>query len=211
MTAASAPLRGAPARIETPRLTLRPFRASDAEALTALVTVSIDHLTPWQPWAADEPVSIAQRRTQLEELAVQFEAGQSAHYAVMRRDDARLLGSVALVTGKSAERIEIGYWVGASHVRQGYASEAAGALVQAALGPMGLTEVELWADADNEASNAVARRMGFTVVGVEPSYLRENGPPMRVWIAEVDLLEEEILLPTQLSMFDADGTELPGS
>lgn len=211
MTHPPASLHGAPARIETPRLTLRPFATDDAEALGDLVAASIDHLTPWQPWAAEEPVSLAQRRTSLAELVAQFDEGESAHYAVVRRDDQRLLGSVALVRGKSENRIEIGYWVGASHVRQGYASEAAGALVQAALGPIGLNQVELWADAGNEASNAVARRMGFTFVGIEPSYMREDSPPMRVWIAEPDLLEEEILLPTQLSMFAADGSELPGT
>ncbi|MDN4479566.1 GNAT family N-acetyltransferase [Demequina muriae] len=203
-------LRNAPTRIETPRLRLRPFHAADADALTTLVTASIDHLTPWQPWAADEPVSIEQRREAIDTLAAQFAAGEAAHYAVVRRDDGRLLGSVALVTGKTPERVEIGYWVGASHVRRGYASEAAGALTQAALGPMGLPCVELWANADNEASNAVARRMGFTFVGVEPSYAQQGSPPMRVWVAEPDLLDEEILLPTQLWMFAADGTELTG-
>ncbi|MFW2513582.1 GNAT family N-acetyltransferase [Demequina sp. SO4-13] len=204
------PLRRAPARIETPRLTLRSFREDDARALTALVTASIDHLTPWQPWATDEPVSVVQRRSALSALAAQFDAGEAAHYAVVRRDDGRLLGSVALVPGKSDDRIEIGYWVGSSHVRRGYASEAAGALTQAALGPMGLTRVELWADADNDASNAVARRMGFTFVGSEPSYRHQaHAPLMHVWVAEQDLLDEEVLLPTQLWMFDADGAELP--
>ncbi|MFW7413979.1 GNAT family N-acetyltransferase [Demequina sp. SO4-18] len=209
VTASGPSLRGTPARIETPRLNLRSFREGDALALTALVTASIDHLTPWQPWATDEPVSIEQRRSALAALAAQFEAGEAAHYAVERRDDGRLLGSVALVTGKTEERIEIGYWVGASHVRRGYASEAAGALTQAALGPMGLTRVELWADADNEASNAVARRMGFEFVGAEPSYRHdEPAPLMHVWMAEPELLDEEILLPTELWMFDRDGNEV---
>src|SRR6266478_8389953 len=39
--------------IEHAPVTLRRYRAEDADALFHAVTESLDHLRPWMPWAAD--------------------------------------------------------------------------------------------------------------------------------------------------------------
>ena len=85
-----------PARIETDRLVLRPWTTDDAEALGVAITESLDHLRPWMPWTAAEPVSLADRRNAWEMQSdgsyVQLipEPGSDAgsegtHEALMRR------------------------------------------------------------------------------------------------------------------------------
>ena len=47
-----------PDHVESPRLTIRRWNAGDADALSAAIVASVDHLRPWMPWAADEPIGI---------------------------------------------------------------------------------------------------------------------------------------------------------
>ena len=183
-----APLAGVPTEVRTRRLLLRPFRSDDAENFDALVMSSIDHLLPWQPWAADEPHPMAKRRRELADLGDQLRAGSEAHYAIELPGCGMLLGSAALVTGAAPDRIELGYWLGVTHTGCGYATEAATALTHVALGRLGLPRLELWADAQNLASNAVARRAGYRFDCTRPSYRDHDGPApmMNVWIADAE-------------------------
>lgn len=184
------PLAGAPTRIETQRLVLRAFEAADAEAFDALVMSSIDHLLPWQPWAAHEPHPMDQRRRDLADLGDQLRAGTAAHYAIAMPGCGMLLGSAALVPGAEPGRIEVGYWLGVTHTGRGYATEAVRALTHCALATLSLDRVELWADQANDRSNAVARRTGYAFDSVQQSYLDHGGPPptMNVWLAGRDWL-----------------------
>lgn len=191
MAGVNAPLAGAPTEVRTRRLVLRPFRAQDAEDFDALVMSSLDHLSPWEPWAADEPRPIRQRRRDLAELGEQLRGGTAAHYAIARADCGMLLGSAALVTGAEPDRIEVGYWLGVTHTGCGYATEAVVALTRVGLGALDLPRVELWADAANEASNAVARRAGYRLEGEQRSYRDHGGEPplMNVWVADGSWLD----------------------
>ncbi|WP_084040327.1 GNAT family N-acetyltransferase [Demequina sp. NBRC 110053] len=179
-------LAGVPTRIETRRLVLRAFEAADAEAFDALVMSSIDHLLPWQPWAADEPHPMDQRRRDLGALGEQLRAGSEAHYAITYAGDGMLLGSAALVPGASAGCIEVGYWLGVTHTGCGYATEAARVLTHVGLATLGLPRLEIWADEANDASNAVARRAGYAFESTQQSYLDDAGEPplMNVWVAD---------------------------
>ncbi|GIG54236.1 GNAT family N-acetyltransferase [Demequina activiva] len=188
MAAVTAPLSGVPTQVRTRRLLLRPFRAEDAENFDALVMSSIDHLLPWEPWAAHEPHPLERRRRDLADLGGQLQSGAAAHYAIELPGCGMLLGSAALVTGAAPDRIEIGYWLGVTHTGCGYATEAATALTHVALRQLGLPRLELWADARNLASNAVARRTGYRLDGTRPSYRDHEGPPplMNVWLADAE-------------------------
>ena len=59
---------------------------------------------------------------------------------------------------------------------KGYATEAARAVVEAALGPLGLPEVLAEVDAGNAASVAVIKRLGMEAFDVVPGLL---GPMTR--------------------------------
>jgi RimJ/RimL family protein N-acetyltransferase len=64
----------------------------------------------------------------------------------------------------------VGYWIAPWARGRGYAAEAARGLAEWALGH-GAPRVHLYADVRNTASQAVARRAGFTQEGVVRSCL----------------------------------------
>ncbi|MGH3264185.1 MAG: hypothetical protein ACRDNS_19565, partial [Trebonia sp.] len=49
------------------KLVLRRWLKDDAAILEAAVMESIEHLRPWMPWAADEPLSAVKRRALIAE------------------------------------------------------------------------------------------------------------------------------------------------
>jgi RimJ/RimL family protein N-acetyltransferase len=64
--------------------------------------------------------------------------------------------------------LEIGYWVDRNHTRRGYATAAARALTDVALGISGIERVEIHCDRGNVASQAVPRRLGYRLDRVDP-------------------------------------------
>ena len=48
-------------RIQTARTVLRCWKPADAPLLAAAIAASVEHLRPWMPWVADEPMEFAQR------------------------------------------------------------------------------------------------------------------------------------------------------
>ncbi|CAN5378007.1 hypothetical protein BH24CHL10_BH24CHL10_10060 [soil metagenome] len=59
-------------------------------------------------------------------------------------------------------RFDIGYWVRSSMVGRGFATEATRRIADFAFAELGAERVEIWCDARNERSAAVAIRAGFT-------------------------------------------------
>jgi len=59
----------------------------------------------------------------------------------------------------------IGYWLGEDYWRQGIVSEAVREVLDFAFNKLKLRKVELYAFAENKASNALAKKMGFKLEG----------------------------------------------
>ena len=90
--------------IEHAPVTLRRYRAEDADALFDAVTGSLDHLRPWMPWAADYS-----RESAEEYLAGSikgWDEGTEYNYAILTGDALAgkamagrvLVGSIGLMT-----------------------------------------------------------------------------------------------------------------
>ena len=57
-----------PEQLEGPgALLLRRWACGDAEELGRAIAESIQQLRPWMPWVADEPLSVARRRSRIDE------------------------------------------------------------------------------------------------------------------------------------------------
>jgi len=76
-----------------------------------------------------------------------------------------VVGSSGLHRRGARDSVEIGYWIHVDHLRQGYATEAANALTQAAFATPSIARVEIRHDKANTASAGVPERLGFTFVG----------------------------------------------
>jgi ribosomal-protein-serine acetyltransferase len=141
-------------------VTLRRCRAADTATVTDLVLRSQPHLRPWLAWAQDYgPQDAAQFTEQCEQ---DWNSGAAFSYLITA--GGAVVGGCALMARIGPGGLEIGYWVDAAHLRQGFATAAAAALVEAALAMPGIDRVEIVHDEANVASSGVPRKLGLAEV-----------------------------------------------
>lgn len=152
------------APLVTERLTLRPYRASDAAALHRLIN-------DWEvcrnlaqvpfPYPRDEADAFIAR------AAAALGEGSAYHLAITGHEgEAELLvGGASLRLDRAEGAGRIGYWVGRRFWGHGVATEAVGRLVRWALANLDLGRLVACVATDNPASVAVLRRLGFTLLG----------------------------------------------
>ncbi len=166
--------------IETPRLLLRPFTSDDVDDLLAYQSrEDACRYTPRTPRSRDDVMEwlTAQRAT-----TVLTDEGQALCLAVALRDGP-LIGDVMLFYRSREHRTgEIGYVINPEFGGRGYATEACQALLPLAFDALGLHRVVARIDARNQASAALARRLGMR----QEAHLRENEWFKGEWTDEID-------------------------
>jgi RimJ/RimL family protein N-acetyltransferase len=162
-----------PASIGRPPFEPRCWRRGDARRLGDLVRANLDHLRPWMPWIAAEPLTLEERRDLIESWEQERRAGGDAIYAIV--EAGAPVGGCGLHRRLGPGAIEIGYWVDARRLHTGVASRAARLLIDQAFEDPEITHVEIHHDRANRASAAVARRLGFTYVGDQPDQVAAPG------------------------------------
>jgi ribosomal-protein-serine acetyltransferase len=171
-----------PAWVVSDRLMLRELQDADAPVQAAAVAASLDHLRPWMPWAADLPrpgVLLDQVREARQARVDGGDAGYGAFFGAVS------VGGCGLHRRRGPGVLEIGYWVHADHVRQGYATEMAAALTTAAFGVPGIERVEIHHDRANVASRGVPERLGFRFAGESPDEVTAPGEEGVDWAWEM--------------------------
>lgn len=155
--------------IRTERLLLRPFRPSDVDDVHR---ASEDPES--QRWITGIPVPYTREdaRRFVEDVAMKERVDRLGLSVVIEADGAMVgTGGLSLRGGRMGP--EIGYSIAPWARRNGYATEAAHALAEWALG-LGAPRVHLFVDVRNTASQAVAVRAGFTREGVVRACLEER-------------------------------------
>jgi RimJ/RimL family protein N-acetyltransferase len=165
--------RDPPYRIETERLVVRCWDPRDAPLAKEAVDSSLEHLRPWMPWAEHEPQPLDQKVELLRTFRGGFDLGQDFVYGILAADESQALGGTGLHTRVGEDAFEIGYWIRASRVGEGLATEVAAALTRVAFEVCGVDRVEIRVDPENERSLAVPRRLGYA----EEATLRRRLPP----------------------------------
>lgn len=164
-------------RIESDRITLRPPQHGDFRAWSELRRASANFLTPWEPtWASDHLTRKSfTNRVYWAQRSVRSESALPV-FLIRRRDDV-LLGAITLdnIRRGPAQSGTLGYWIGAPHARQGYMTEAIGALVHHAFARLDLSRIEAACLPENTASRGVLEKSGFKYEGVAQSYLQIAG------------------------------------
>jgi RimJ/RimL family protein N-acetyltransferase len=141
---------------------LRRWVAADAEALEHAVAESAEHLRPWMPWFAQEPLSLADRRALIDEWERQWRGGGDIVMGVLV--DGSIAGGCGLHHRIGPGGLEIGYWTHPSFVRRGIATSAAWLLIETTFATAEITRVEIHHDKANIASEGIPRRLGFRLV-----------------------------------------------
>jgi ribosomal-protein-serine acetyltransferase len=170
-----------PEEIPAGAVTLRRWQNADVEVLHEAVLDSADHLRPWMPWAAGEPVTLEDRRERIRAWIESWEAGEEYAYAI--EEEGRVVGACSLVRRIGEGGLEIGYWVRPEVEGRGVAGAAAGALTAAAFGIDGVTHVEIHHDVANVRSGRIPERLGFEHIEDRPDEVLASGEAgvERIW------------------------------
>lgn len=161
-------VRGPAYRIETARLRLRCFQPTDVYKLSAAVAESLEHLRPWMTWTAHEPLSLGERLEKLRTRRGHFDLGADYHYGIFDKQESRILGVCGLSLHGDVDEREIGYWVHAHETGQGFATEAACALVRVGFDVEDLSALDIRMEPHNVRSARVAQKLGFSGPVLEP-------------------------------------------
>jgi len=157
---------------ETSRLLLRRFTSAD-EAIHEVVFSDPDVCR----FYCGRTRTLEEVREWLVYRAWQGRDEDLGFWAVIRRDDERLLGLVALQAyvphwivwpddpdaSMNRLEVELSYALGRPFQREGYATEACGALVRHAFETLRIPRLAYGVDGANERSVALMRRLGFTL------------------------------------------------
>ena len=165
--------------LHTARLRLRPFTGADADALFALHS-SARVLRYWDapPWTerarAERFLAVCQ------ELA---EEGSGARLALERASDGTFIGWCALTRWNPDYRsASMGYCLDDAAWGQGYATEAAHALLHWAFTTLDLNRVQAETDTRNTASARVLEKLGFVREGTLREDCIVNGEVSDSWV-----------------------------
>jgi RimJ/RimL family protein N-acetyltransferase len=159
----------------TQRLLLRPVTAEHVAAV-----VAGRRLPGWAPDFPSEGDEVIAGMLDRNGLPV----GPAAVFGqrlVVERDTGLVVGGIGLFGPPEDGRVEFGYGIVGSRRGRGYATEAARAVVETALGLPGVTEVFAGVDPANPASVRVLEKAGLTFRshdGGEAQYAVTQAPPV---------------------------------
>jgi RimJ/RimL family protein N-acetyltransferase len=166
--------------VQTDRLLLRPFAATDFEALLAIQ--SRDDVTRhlyWDPRTAAEVREVLE--TKVRSTAIVAE-GDNLSLAAVLRESGELIGDCSLRWLSAEHRqAEIGFIFHPDHHGHGYATEAAAALLALAFDELRVHRVIGRLEARNTASARVLERLGMR----QEAHLVENEHVKGEWQSEV--------------------------
>jgi [ribosomal protein S5]-alanine N-acetyltransferase len=158
--------------LETPRLILRPLELSDAKDVQRLAgepeiartTLAIPH--PYPDGVAEQYLAT---------LTEKFNQRNEVNFAVTRIHSGELIGAACLRLELEHDRGEVGYWIGKPFCGQGYATEAARAIVDYGFQTWGLNRIEGGLFSTNPASGRVQEKLGFRPEGRLRQYIKKWG------------------------------------
>lgn len=143
-------------------LLIRQFDEDDAADLAEAVSDSLEHLRPFMPWIASEPMTVEARQAMISE----WNEGDDGLFCGLFANG-RVVGGAGLHRRVGPNGLEIGYWIRVDEVRKGYASAASAALTDVAFTDPAIDFVVIKHDAANTASGGIPRKLGFTRIDDE--------------------------------------------
>lgn len=152
-----------PFELQTAHLLLRSLAQQDIPALMRLAgareiaatTLGIPH-----------PYTEEDARKYIAKSEEDFLAGRSVSFAICTLPEGELCGVVGLDISQAHQRAELGYWIAVPHWGKGYATEAAGAVVEFGFTKLDLHRIHAHYFAENRASGRVLEKIGMRSEGL---------------------------------------------
>lgn len=147
-------------RIESERLVLRPLTFEDLDELLPFHSdPEVVRFIPWPVRDRDQVIEWLHKAVEFTDLANE---GDYLALAIVRKDSGQVIGQVnAMYRSTLNQTAEIGYVINPQFGSQGFASEAAIALVDALFDSGKFRRVIARLDARNDASVRLLERIGF--------------------------------------------------
>lgn len=144
--------------LQTERLTLRGYEPSDIPALVPLIgarevaatTLRIPH-----------PYTEAHARDFIADAQEDLSTGQCLRLGIFLRESDTLCGGIGLMIDPDHRHAELGYWIGVPYWGNGYATEAAQAVVSYGFSTLGLHRIFASHFANNPGSARVLKKVGM--------------------------------------------------
>lgn len=157
-----------PVVLDTERLLLRPFELDDAPDVCRLAgdreiaanTLTVPH--PYEEYMAVEWIGSRSARVEEEKGVV---------FAIV--EGSALVGAMGLDLEIEHARAELGYWIGRPSWGQGFATEAARAVIRYGFEKLSLNRIQAHHLVRNPASGRVLEKCGMRREGVARQYLRK--------------------------------------
>jgi RimJ/RimL family protein N-acetyltransferase len=154
--------------IETPRLTMRPWRLSDAKE--ALTIFGAEEVTRWLAPSIGRIPDEAAMRSQLSSWIDSSEPPPVGYWAVLDRRDDRLVGSGQIIPMPPENRdLLVGFQILPSEWGSGFGTEVGHSLAHYAF-ENGLDEIFAVVRTRNERAQAVTEHIGMEWVGETEKY-----------------------------------------
>ena len=154
-----------------------------------------EHLSPWIPRRVADPATLSEVEHRLESFAADFANDLKWRYGMFADDEQAVLGEIDLfprdaidrVVYSVADRAEIGYWLRKDMTGRGLVTEGVEAIMDVARGLSRIGRLEIRCDAENLASSAIPKRLGFSLertIDEPPALPGESGSRLQVWILD---------------------------
>ena len=149
------------------QVTIRPFKSSDASNLQRAILGSVGHVGQWLDWCTPR-YTLSSARSWLQESKSLWDEGTAYLWAIVPMEPSSLrsnpiLGCVEInVPAIGTPVARMGYWVAREVLGCGVCTQAAVQALQWGFEQLNLERVELLIQPDNEASIAVAKKLGAT-------------------------------------------------
>jgi RimJ/RimL family protein N-acetyltransferase len=155
---------------------LRPYQATDAEAVFAAIEESRAHLRPWVTWV-DRFTSVEDTRAYCLRCATQWQERTDLAVGIFDALSGMYLGGAGLHRPDWEHRtFEVSCWLRASAAYQGFGPEALDLLGNLAFSSLDARQVKLLCDARNAATKRLAAKCGYVFRGsVRNGYVAPDG------------------------------------
>lgn len=156
----------------TRRLRLRALTMSDDRDMYRYASDPLvsQHVL-WEPHE-----SLRQTRSTLRAALRQYRSGSPASFAIERRSDRRMIGTIGFMWINCEHRTgEVGYSLARDCWNQGYATEALAAVLRFGFETLGLNRIEAMHEVDNPASGRVMEKCGMRCEGTLRSKVYNKG------------------------------------
>jgi len=152
--------------IDGKRIYLRPYSGQDIEDHVAIL--SDWNVTKWLSNTVPYPYTKADGEKFLERDKIDFEEGNTIHFAIMEKETDRHMGGIKIFSLKNSET-EVGYWMGQDFWGKGYGTEVLDITIEWIKLAGNVNMVFAITANDNKGSRRILEKVGFVHKGSPPA------------------------------------------